>query len=107
MRHVANTDERVADLAAADLRGGVLRSNGEAAIQPGGDGRVESRLSALPAQPSLLSRIARAEADIADLIDAWSELPEAYVRGSRNWTSYEALERACELISSARADLIG
>ena len=57
--------------------------------------------------PSLLQRLAHAESDIVDLVDFWNELPEAYVPGSDNWNAYENLERACELISEARALLIG
>jgi hypothetical protein len=64
--------------------------------------RLEARST-----PSLLARLERAQAQLSELIDGFDGLPEAYVSGSRNWTSYRELETACELISSAHSDLIG
>jgi hypothetical protein len=57
--------------------------------------------------PSLLARLERAQAQLSELIEGFDGLPEAYVSGSRNWTSLRELETACELISSAHSDLIG
>ena len=69
-------------------------------------GRSGARLEAR-STPSLLARLERAQAQLSELIDGFDGLPEAYVSGSRNWTSLRELETACELISSAHSDLIG
>jgi hypothetical protein len=69
-------------------------------------GRATARLEARSA-PSLLARLERAQAQLSELIDGFDGLPEAYVSGSAAWISYRELETACELISSARSDLIG
>lgn len=57
--------------------------------------------------PSLLARLERAQSQLSELIEGFDGLPEAYVSGSRGWTSYRELETAAELISSAHSDLIG
>ena len=104
---MSDTNSPTPDVDAGHSRSGLLRSDTRGAAESGGNGRVAGGLVSLPRQPSLLSRLTLAEADIADLIDAWNELPEAYKSGDHGWFACGDLERACELISSARSDLIG
>ena len=99
--------ERDADLAAASRRGWILRSDDEAADEPGRNGRVEAGLEPLPRQSTLLRALERAHAELTELIEGFDGLPEAYVAGGRSWTSLRELETACELIHSAHSDLIG
>ena len=74
----------------------------ELVAERGTGARLEARST-----PSLLARIERAISDLTELRDGFDGLPEAYVSGSRGWTSFRELETACELISSAHSDLIG
>ena len=80
---------------------GIIREH-ELVADRGAGTRLEARSA-----PSLLARLERAQAQLSELIDGFDGLPEAYVSGSRNWTSLRELETACELISSAHSDLIG
>jgi hypothetical protein len=104
---IANSNPSAPDVDAGHSRSGLSGSDARATAEPGRNGRVAGGLDSLSRQPSLISRLAQAESDIVDLVDAWNELPEAYTPGSANRIAFENIERACELISSARADLIG